>query len=80
MIVAIPAIYFKNTSRGQKCGGFFLDSMKTFTDCFVLEASSVGRFQNGICIATIITSASQEKENRILCIAMKKWRNGRSYC
>ena len=41
--------------------------------CFVLEVSTVGIFENKICIASTITSASQEKENKMLCIAMKKW-------
>ena len=41
--------------------------------CFVLEVSTVGRFENKICITSTITSASQEKENKMLCIAMKKW-------
>ena len=66
--------FISKISTGQKYGGFLLDSTKTFTDCFVLEVSTVGRFQNGFCIASIITSGSQDKENKILCIAIKKWK------
>ena len=32
-----------------------------------------GRFQYRICIASIITSASRERENKTLSTAMKKW-------
>ena len=39
----------------------------------MLEVSAVGRFQNRICIASIISSASQENKSKIACIAMKKW-------
>ena len=39
----------------------------------MLEVSAVGRFQNKFCIDSIITSASQEKESKVLCIAMKEW-------
>ena len=33
----------------------------------------MGRFQNKFCIDSIITSASQEKESKVLSIAMKEW-------
>ena len=33
----------------------------------------MGRFQNRICVASIITSASQENKSKIVCIALKKW-------
>ena len=49
----------------------FAQLYKTFTDCFVLEILTVGtvsRFQNRICIIE-----SQEKENFIYYILMKKW-------
>ena len=38
-----------------------------------MEVVTVGRSQYRICIASIITSASQEKENKTLSTAMKKW-------
>ena len=54
---------------GQKYGGFLLNCTKipllskNSTACFVLEVSTMSRFQNRICIA------SQEKENRIIYIS-----------
>ena len=50
-----------------------LDCAKPSTDCFELKVSTVSRFQNIIRIDAIIKSASQEKENKILCVAMRKW-------
>ena len=49
------------------------------TDCFVLQASAVDRFQNKVCIVPIKISAGQEKKNKILHITMTLWRNGSSY-
>ena len=52
--------------QGGKNGGFLLNYSQTSLDCFVLQVSTVGRFQNRICIVSIITSAGQEKENKTL--------------
>ena len=35
----------------------------------MLEMSPVGRFQNRICIVSVITSSDQEMENKILYMA-----------
>ena len=59
---------------GEKYGGFLVNWTKTSTDYFALEVSTVGRFQNRISIDSIITSANQEEESIVLCIAMKKMR------
>lgn len=50
---------------GGKNGGFLLNYSQTSIDCFVLQVSTVGRFQSRICIVSIITSAGQ-KENQTL--------------
>ena len=42
-----------------------LNCTKTATDCFVLEFSTADKVQNRICISSIITSASQEKEIKL---------------
>ena len=38
----------------------------------MLEILTVDRFQNRICISSFFTSASQDKQNNILYIAMNK--------
>ena len=63
----ILAILYQITSRWQKNDGFLLNcTTKISTDCFVLEVSAVGRFQNKICIVSIITQAGHEKENKTI--------------
>ena len=39
----------------------------------VLCWKTLGRFQNRICIVSIIISSDQERESKILYIAMKRW-------
>ena len=66
--IKVGKLYLQFISKlfqgGKNMVVFLLKYMKT--DCFVLEVSTVGRFQ------TIITSAGQEKENKVLYITMKK--------
>ena len=57
----------------QKYGSFLLNCTKTSADCFVLEVSAVSRFQNRICIASIIT-AGHDKENKVLYIFNEEMR------
>ena len=59
-------MYLKITSREQKYGGFLLNCTKIpLTSYFVLKVSAVG-----VDLKIVISSiASQEKENKVLCIA-----------
>ena len=53
IIASYMQFHLKNTSRSQKDGGFFLNSTKNPTDCFVLEVltdDTVSRFQNRILL------------------------------
>ena len=52
---------------------------KTSIDCFELEVLTMDGLQNKICIVSIIISAGQVKENKILYITMTVRRNGSSY-
>ena len=51
---------------------------KTSIDCFELEVLIIDGLQNKICIVSIIISAGQVKENKILYITMTVRRNGGS--
>ena len=57
---------------GGKYSDFLLNCAKISTDYFVLGVLTVGRFQNRIFVTSTIISTSQEKENKILFIPMKK--------
>ena len=62
---AIVGILFQITAKLQKYDSFLLNcTSKISADCFVLEILTVDRFQNQICIVSIIISADQEKENK----------------
>ena len=66
-------MYYKITSRWQKHGGHLLNQTKTSTDWFVLKVSTVGRFQNRICIDCFFHHfSSRPGEGEKKLIAMKK--------
>ena len=58
---------------GKNIVAFWYNCRKTSNDCFALKVLTVGRLQNKNCIVSIITLAGQEKDNKIVYIAMKKW-------
>ena len=64
-------LYFKIISRGQnyfkgaKLWWLFDQLYQNSTDCFVLEVSTVSRFQNGICIELFQKNPNREVEDFI---------------
>lgn len=72
----IPAILFQNYLKVTKIWCFLLNCTKTFMNCFVSEVSTVGRYQNKICIVLFSASSYQQarRKNRILYVTMEKWK------
>lgn len=68
----IPAIFFQNYLKVTKIWCFLLNCTKTFMDCFVSEVSTVGRYQNKICI--VLFSASSYQQARRKNVTMEKWK------